>query len=357
MSLSTSTASNITTTQVEQALKRARATHARSIGWIEDHVARDGTPDGHDEVNGYYRVPWTLAVGGRPELAAASLEWISRHALTEDGDLRDGIPSGGFVASLASYPITQIALGAWLLERYDVANSVWGIVRSRLTDAESGGALAVRASGDFPGRSDLINTCQMGLTALTMGRTDDARRSVGWLRALWAAQPELPQRLYTSWQGGVLRTSLAEGETAWNLVTDFTLTKQQYYNPGIAAAFLARYAAQTLDRTVIPLAEELLGLHEGGIASQFDPVDNMQICKFAWGAGALLDFDGSPRALAQVLRMVDWYDVSQASDGSWSPSPFLNASPGMGDKLGKTAEHALHLTTIIRALGGELARR
>jgi hypothetical protein len=347
-------ASRTPTESVVASLCRARQIHARAITWICDHVGADGTPAGSEQVNGYYRVPWTLAVAGRPDRAAACLEWIRQHALTEDGDLREGVPTGGFVHALASYPLTQIAIGAHLLERYEIASTVWDVVRSRLINAETGGAYAARPAAEHAGREDLINTCQMGIAALTLGRPSEADGAFRWLRSLWDAQPALPDRLYTSTQFGRLLLEVKAGTSTWNLFTDFTVPKQQYYNPGIAAAFLGRYSASMGDATALDRAWEFLDLNVSGIPSQFDPRDNMQICKFAWGAGVLLDVSGTPQALEHVLRMVDWFEQSQLPAGSWHPSAFLKADPGVGDDLGKTAEHALHLSTMIRALGRAL---
>ncbi|HCF99752.1 MAG TPA: hypothetical protein DEV93_04330 [Chloroflexi bacterium] len=47
----------------------------------------------------YYRVPWTLAVAGARDTAAAVLARVDRNALTESGDLRSGPPSVGNVGT------------------------------------------------------------------------------------------------------------------------------------------------------------------------------------------------------------------------------------------------------------------
>ena len=84
------------------------------------------------------------------------------------------------------------------------------------------------------------------------GRLDVARGVAKWFQSLWDAQTELPDTLYAAWEGDGLVREWPEdpvrGAPAdFFLVTHFQEPRQASYNPGIAAAFLARYGAATGD--------------------------------------------------------------------------------------------------------------
>jgi hypothetical protein len=169
--------------------------------------------------------------------------------------------------------------------------------------------------------------------------------------SLWQAQPELPTRLYVAWDDRGLVTEFPP-ELAYSLVTDFTEPRQAFFNPGIGAAFLARYYMQTGIEDALPIARGLLQLSEDGTELQYDYPDTIQIGKFAWGAAAMLEVEPAEQHLRNVLRMGDWYADSELKDGSWVPSLWRTPEPTDVDALWKTAEHVLHITTMLTALAG-----
>jgi hypothetical protein len=336
-------------------METGRSVRDRAVRWIVDRIADDGCPPGSGRANGYYRVPWALATAGRADEGASVLRWIEQQALTDDGDLRPGPPQTAFTTTLASYPLSQIALGAWMLERYEVAQAIFARLESDYIDPTTGGVYAERPEVRRAGRQDLINTSQTGLAAVVAGRRDLAEGAYRWLAQLWDAQPELPRRLYTSWIPNGLLTQPDDYTTAWNVYTDFHKPHQQFYNPGMAAAFLARYAAMVGDGGPTALAREFIRLNEAGDELQFDYTENVQICKYGWGVTTLLE-QGEADMLPAVLRMMSWYAASQRDDGSWTPSAFLVPKPDDADALGKTAEHLMHVSLSLRALSGWLAQ-
>jgi hypothetical protein len=346
----------VETEAVVAAVAQARDVQARAIAWIVDRVGPDGCPPGSARLNGYYRVPWALSAAGRPDDAVVVLDWIEREALDLGGDLLPGPPQTPFVATVATYPLAQIALGAWQLERYDLARAILDRIEAAYIDPVTGGAFAERPEARRTGRQDLLNTTQAGMAFITAGRTGVADGAYRWLRRLWDAQPVLPERLYTSWDAHGLMTEVEPGASSWAIYTDFHTRRQQFYNPGMAAAFLARYADVTRSAEPVALARDLLRLNEAGAEFQFDHTDNVQICKYGWGVSSLLEVTGATDLVPAILRMADWYAASQRDDGSWVPSPFLAPEPDDADAVGKTAEHLLHVSVVIRALRSWLAR-
>jgi hypothetical protein len=292
----------------------------KGIAWLLDHIGDDGAPAAWQSRNGYYRLPWTLAVAGEREAAAQVLSWIERNALSRDGDLLPGLPRHPFVSVAATYPLTIIAHGAWVLERYDTAMAVMRVLRSSFQDPVSGGAYLERPEARVTGRQLLYPTAQLGLTAMATGQADMSRAVYGWFERLLAAQPELPDRLFTIWGPDGLVTDYT-GADAFLAVTDFRIPRQAFYNPGISAAFLSRYHMYAGEPRARELATMMLGLVARGTPEQFNHAESMQICKFGWGSALAAEIDPDGGHIANVVRMARWYHESQAADGSWCPSP------------------------------------
>lgn len=325
---------------------------SHGCGWLLDRIGEDGDPGashGH-----YYRVPWTLALAGHRREASAVLSWIERNALDPNGDLRSGGPREGFERMWSSYPLANIASGAWHLERYDTAHRI-----ARRLEAyqhpEWGGAFAAHPDHRTDARQDLFPTAQLGMTGLTTGHLDLAHGAYRWFEMLYEAQPELPTRLYSATDG----STLIAGDTAderfnWQVVTDFSQPRQAFYNPGIAAAFLGRYHMATGEVKALDLARDYLALTVSGSDLQFDHSESVQVCKFAWGSAVLLEATGGPEYLEFVLRMGDWFIECQNDDGSWDNSPFLMQRTDDPDsvRVEITAEFVQHQISIINAIGG-----
>ena len=345
-------------TDVTRDRAAACADAASAIGTATDWLLAqigDG-PLAGELVAGAYRVPYSLLLAGRRAEAGRVLSWIATDVLDETGDLRPGPMRTAFEERWSSYPLAILAQGAWHLERYRTAEAIHAILRG-FQDPDTGGAFAQRPELRSSGRQDLFPTAQLGTTALTIGDRAMADGAYRWLRALYEMQPELPDRLYS----GTDRTRLLSGTDdvaadPFGLVTDFHARRQAFYNPGIAAAFLARYSAQREDADAGKLAANYLALTEAGGEQQFDHTDSVQICKFAWGAAALLDLDGSDRYASHAVRMVRWFAAAQHADGHWENSPFLLPDgPTSASNLEVTAEFIQHLVIVSSALGGSRA--
>src|SRR5262249_23046055 len=151
----------------------------------------------------------------------------------------------GFIARSASYPLAIIGMGAALVGREDLAHKVMDTLRT-FQDPTSGGAYSERPEVRTSYLQDLYPTAQLGMTALTAGRPDAAEGAFNWIKRLYSWQPELPHRLFTTvTPDGLLLDPSPELE--WMAITDFRKPRQAFYNPGIAAAFLARYFMRTGD--------------------------------------------------------------------------------------------------------------
>ena len=320
-----------------------------------DRVGPDGDPGAHH--CHYYRVPWALALTGHRAEAAAVLSWVERNALEENGDLRPQARIG-FELAWSSYPLANLATGAWHLERYDTALRIARRLRA-YQHPEAGGAFAAHPDHRENERQDLFPTAQLGMTGLTTGQMDLACGAYRWMQTVWNAQPELPDRLYTATNGAELITNVAgDSNLAWQAVTDFTQPRQAFYNPGIAAAFLGRYSMATGDQSALDLARNYLELTVKGTDAQFDHTDSVQVCKFAWGSSVLLEATGERQFFDHAARMGRWFLDAQNEDGSWDNSPFLMDRAGhhQSVRVEITAEFVQHLVSIVTGIGGSNRR-
>lgn len=331
-------------------IEELRGVRERGRRWLLSHVAADGEPAAARIRNGYYRMPWTLAVLGEREAAARVMGWIERNALTEGGDLREGVPREAFTDRWATYPHSLLAQGAWALERFDTALALLETMATGFRDPRTGGAYMERAEART-GRQFLFPTAQMGLAALTAGRRDVADAAFGWFERLWDAQPDLPRVLYASWGPDGLRTVADRDDEFWTIV-DFGKPRQAFYNPGIGAAFLSKYFMVTRAPRAREIAAALLELSAKGTEDQFNWWESMQICKFGWGAAMAAEVDPGGEHIARVLRMARWYVESQREDGSWVPSGFITPEPNDSHAMEKTAEHTLWVTLMLASLAG-----
>lgn len=327
----------------------ATASIGTATGWLLAQIGDGALPD--ELIAGAYRVPYALLLAGRRADAARVFSWIATKVLDESGDLSPGPMRTAFSDRWSSYPLAILAQAAWHLERYRTAEAIHATLRG-LQDPHTGGAYAQRPDRRNSMRQDLFPTAQLGTTAITIGDRGMADGAYRWLRALYELQPELPNRLYTGTDGTRLLSAEEDiASDAFGLVTDFSLPRQAFYNPGIAAAFLARYSAQRGDADAGELAARYLALTEAGGEQQFDHTDSVQVCKFAWGAAALLDLDGSERYANHAIDMVQWFLSAQHPDGHWQNSPFLLPDgPTPASNVEVTAEFIQHLVVVSSAL-------
>lgn len=336
--------------EIERVVLRLNQARDAGVAWLIGRIGDDGEPVGAQKRNQYYRLPWALALCGKREEAAAVLSWVERNALSSEGDLLPGAAREPWSKKDASYPLAILATGVWHLERYDTALAIMETL-NKFQDTTTGGAYSERPECRVHRRQDLMCTAQLGMAALATGRRGSADGAYQWVCALYNAQPELPRRLYVTWDDQGLVTDVPP-EVAYYLVTDFQKPRQAFFNPGIGAAFLVRYYMQTRAPGALPIARGLLQLTGGGTELQYDFSDTVQIGKFAWGASAMLEVEPVEEHLRNVLRMGDWFANSQLADGRWNPSAFKCPQPSDVDALWKTAEHLVHISTVLTALGG-----
>jgi hypothetical protein len=330
-------------------LAKARASRDRACAWLLAHIASDGMPVGADKRNGWGRLPWALAVCGEHAAGHRVLSWAERTQLVSGGGFLPGVPFG--TGSFGAYPLAHLAIGAWLLERFDVAQGAMTALQ-RWQDPATGGISMAPPGAPGSDVSDLLSTAQVGQAAVITGQHGMADEVYRWLRDLWRLQPADADGRFFTFRRREELVRDAEGTMKWLSVTDFSKPRQTYYTPGMAAVFLSGYARSRNEPDAVTLAARMLRFNVEGCDEQFTDLTSVQACKFGWGAAAMMGAGQADVWRAHVERMVDWFVARQADDGSWAPSQFLVAEPTDVDRLVKTAEHVMEVNALLAALGG-----
>jgi hypothetical protein len=332
----------------EALIAEVRSARDRGVQWLLNHIGSNGKPVGADERNGWARVPWALAVSGESEAAARVIAWAVASQLADDGNFAVG-PAFG-TGRFGAYPLAHFAIGCWLTERFETAQRVMGALRAWQNKETGGFAIAppFDAAQDL---SDLLSTAQAGLAAVICGHDDVADLCWRWIRVLVELQPGDEGSLFFTFRRGPLLVSEPDQSLKWLAITDFSQPRQTFYTPGMAAVFLAAYAARRVEPSALQVASELLQFNLDGCSEQFDDPASVQACKFGWGASAMLVAQGTDVWDASVAKMGSWFVGNQGKDGSWAPSEFLVPNPSDIDRLVKTAEHVMEVNAILAALG------
>jgi hypothetical protein len=327
-------------------LSRVTDARERAVAWLVARVADDGRPEGSERANSWWRAPWALAIAGAPDVAAAMLGWAEREALQDDGDFRPGPYRTGIYGS-PIYGLSPLVIASWLLGRYGTAETIQAQMRT-YQDPETGGIHEDRL--DIQDRiQDNLKTAQFGISALVIGDRDAAAGVASWLKTTYELQPDLPHRFFPQRRGRELITEFLSKQ-ALRCVVDFREPRQLYYHPGIAGAFLAGWAQQSGDAKALQLGRDYLSLSANGSRIQFDDPESVQICKYGWGAAAMLVADPTPQHLKATAEMAAWFCDRQRADGSWAPSRWMTPEPGLLDFYWKTAEHTMELAYIEQSL-------
>jgi hypothetical protein len=332
----------MTTDTANQRLDAWLRMRQRGVEWLKRNLNRDGSIGEPKEGYHFYRVPWAFALAGETAAAAASCAWIRQNMLTADGMI-DG-PYRVYDDAYA-YRDSALVIGAHLLGQYDLSYPVMRHLLS-IQDPVSGAFPNDRLPGGQMGDDmDIPYTCGPGFACLATGHLDAARAVRRHLATVYAAQPELPDRLYYTWSRTrqCLVTDFAEERSLWYVVENQAGRFQRWTVGGIAAAFLCRlYLAEPLEE-YLDLARRYQDFSMSATDQQFGYVS---ACKSSWGSSLLYQITGEEKYLEWMYRMGDWYAAQQEKDGRWRPQePTTNAAD-----VEITAEFVMHVDTLIGAL-------
>jgi hypothetical protein len=326
------------TVAAHETLAELAASGRRALGWLMGHLNADGSLGEVKDGFKYYRAPWTFTLYGESDAGHAICGWIRRNLLTADMTL-DGPPR--LLNDGWAYRDATLIVGAQMLHQHDLSI---GLMPSllRWQDPASGGFADDRLpDGSMSDDMDIPYACGPGFACLLTGRMDEARRVAGFLRKIYDAQAELPDRFFIVWsRSRQAPVRIGDPDFApWCVVENQQNRMQRWTIGGIAAAFLCRlYLADPQDH-YLELARKY---QDFSMAATDDQFRYPSACKSSWGAALLYQITGEPQYLAWLGRFARWYIDAQEPEGFWHPW----VEERLGDVIEITLEYAMHIATL-----------
>ena len=327
-------------------LDKYRAVCRRGADWLLRHMNADGSIGPATDHLFYYRVPWTFALVGEIEAATRVLEWIRRNMLTAEGAVEGIAAQGSFDERYGSYPLACVVSGAVLMQRHDIAR----LCAPRLEtwqDPDSGGLFSRYDRRDAAGEQELFPTSQAGMSLLTAGAVDAARRAGEWMERLWELQPEPEHRLYSVYRPDQGLATEFDDDDKVMYVTEKDAPWQYHFNGGIGAAFLAHLYMATGEDRWLDLARLYQDFSMTTDECQFQ---SMQTCKSGWGSGLLYVATGEENYREWTVRMADWFCDNQYPDGHWENTKHWTPHPTLADNIHISTEFTMHMAHLISYL-------
>jgi len=325
-------------------LTELRGATSKATRWVLAHQSPSGVIGDPALGFKYYRGPWSLALVGENQAAIALCRWIRENLVSRgwlDTEMR--VLDDGW-----AYRDSVLIVGAQMLQQYDLS---LGLVDSMLSwqDPISGGFANDRLSdGSASDEMDIPYAAGPGFALLATGRLAEARKVMGFLDSIYAAQEQLPERFYCFWSRSDQRP-ITEMDPAFQdrfVVESQTDRMQRWTIGGIAAGFLGRLYLADPNPRYLELARRYQEFSMNCTDAQFK---YPSVCKSSWGAALLYQITGEAKYREWLLRMARWYLETQEPEGWWHPW-VENTS---ADVIEITLEFIMH----IEVLAGALASR
>lgn len=326
-----------------------KKTKEKGVKWLLAQRNEDGSFVPAQEGMHYFRVPWALAVSGRTAEAASLVEWIRKNMWT-DGDFTGKYPRphGKWGGAFYIYINANIILGAHLLRQFDISIPAMEFLIKNYHDNENGGFFNNIENTGADGEKEICHSSQGGISALMTGHIETARKVAHFLKKVYDAQLELPDRLYIyySTKKGLITDFNNTPEERRNYVIEAQEPRQMYFAPGIAAAFLVRLYMVTKNIEYLELAKKYQKFAMGCTERQFEVP---QVCKTGWGSALLYQVTKEEKYKEWTIRVGDYYVASQFEDGHWENIE-PHKEPQIEINVRVTAEFIVHVDNIIGAL-------
>ncbi len=325
----------------------------RGADWLVSLTNDDGSIHGGSSINEYYKTVFGLCCAGRNAEADCMLSFIDRRFLRANGDL-DGTGCGWFHL-FPIYPHAWVLMAALMRGRLEMVHRLAEFLET-FQDETTGGLYTTPGERQRQGQQDMMTTGLVAIALLWAGRLDVARRTAGWMRQLWDAQPDLTRKLYfISNHCQVLVRDFPETD-AKAYVVDATQEAQRYYQFGIPCAFLTQYGAATGDRTWHKLAGDYL--HATG-HYHHDVYQRPQSGKVGWAAAWRYRLLREPADLEILRKVHDHLVAAQHPQGWWSAASVYQPQSQSSDAarpaavepgIDLTGEFVAHLSWMESAL-------
>jgi len=309
-----------------------------------DYLLAKQHPDGGvgAELTEYCKTLSALQVCGYNHAANRLCQWIRTHHMTPDGDF--GPRSENTADHSYTYANSWVIIGAHRLGQLDISQKGMDFLMD-FWDPQSGGFYCSPTRRDADTEQHLIYIGFCGLAALSTGRIEVARAVGRWMRTVLEAQPNFPQKLYTVYSPARgLHTSPDPEEDIRYVVSRDAARDQFFFQPGVAAAFLARLFQATGEMQWLDLAKAYLHFAEGANDYLFRL---LRAGKVGWAASILYTLTGEKKYQQMAVRVGHNLIAAQSRKGYWT------ALGGKKPSGNLTAEMVIWLDEIHQAVGHE----
>jgi hypothetical protein len=310
----------------------------KGVDWILSKMNVDGSISPYERaISSYYRLPWAFAVTGHSWEGVMLLEWFRRNMFNAEGDFA-GKHSRDDADGMYPYPNSNLIYGAHLLRQFDLSFRGMDFLLT-LQDQETGGFYSRKDDLTSSGEQDIWVSSQAGLTCLMTGYIKEAQKVGSYLEKMWDLQPDPENRLhyvYTSSKG-----------LSKKAVVDTKESKQLYFQPGIAAAFLARLYMTTHEERHRDLAKEYI---EFAMRCSDDKFSRPQVRKSGWGAGFVYQITKDTRYRLYAKQVLNYILDAQYPGGHWANLIASSLRPELYQAIETSAEAIVHLDHITASI-------
>ena len=294
----------------------------------------------------YYKVPSAFVACGENRAASRLCSWIREFGMTPEGDYipRDQTPHDYAYVYFNSWTI----IGAHRLGQFDISQKGMDFL-TNFWDPESGGFYSSPLDRYENTLQDLWITSGAGQAAIYTGRIEIARGVGRWMETLMRGQPNFPNQLYGVYSRSEGVITKPDPDDEFRYLLNYDAQKDEpFYNPGIAAGFLAKLYQTTGERQWLKLAEEYMTFTENASDYLFRL---LRAGKVGWASSVLYTLTGQVKYRDMAVRVGDNLIATQKGNGSW------HGIAGMPDEPNNdiTAELVVWLDEIHQAVGNSKA--
>jgi hypothetical protein len=300
---------------------RLRDTVNRGINWLESRTNADGSFRGCEhELASYYKSLLAFAVCGKIHTGARSLLYLRTNLRNEEGELASGGSKTSIArmeANLANYMDGWIAIGAWMLWDYELAEDVCRRLEAQQS-AKHGGVLTGPAKWAGRPRYDLSTAASCGRAFLFAGHRHAAIAAADFITAALTHQSD-PSRwldLCFDEEWNCLEAPDPSERTYYRF--DLSGRGEKVWFPAFCSAFLCEMHQMTKDPRYLGAAEEYYTFIARCPEFLSGTIANG---KAGWASGLLARATGKMEYAAALARIVPNVLARQRDNGEFGESP------------------------------------
>ncbi|MAG34707.1 MAG: hypothetical protein CL878_00435 [Dehalococcoidia bacterium] len=318
-------------------MKRYRDAAAKLQHWLDTHFDAEGRCVlGSDDVRFYSKAPYLLTMAGLRAKGARVAKRVYERFLDERGDLT-GPPT--LSVDQRVYGMGWLALGATVVERFDLADRIAGRLAER-QDAQCGGIVLPDADAE----EEVAEACfsggaGMGLAAA--GKHQAAQLMAERFVALLDDQPETGRFYNRFRRDGSVVAKPAAG--AWEKMYDLELPEQRPANFATVALTLVWAGRAMGEERYFAAAGRYADLV---YSHRLDPAEFGRATKFGWAMIQLYDDTGDSRLLERAQRLGDVLVREQSDDGLWDPRPLGQGTAPPWERLSYSSDCAMTVCAL-----------